>query len=65
VADLWDGVVWGLTFRRSLNQAEVEEWQSLGDVLDGVSLNNDEDVDVWQPESKKNFSTSSLYSSES
>jgi len=55
-----DGV-WSLQFRRSLSDEEMGDWSSLLDLLSTVQLVEGADVMRWEFESKKQYTTQSLY----
>jgi hypothetical protein len=50
-----------LTFRRNFGPREETEWESLTNILDGITLNQKEDSAMWVLEKSKEYSTSSLY----
>jgi hypothetical protein len=50
-----------LTFRRNFDTYERIEWEELERELDGVQLNNEEDLVRWMLAPHGQFTTSSLY----
>ena len=50
-----------LKFRRSLTHQEMREWELMMDALEAVQLNEGRDEILWLLESKKRYTTKSLY----
>ena len=61
VADVLKDGTCNLKFRRSLIQPELEDWDRLLDILESVHLCEGRDEMIWLLESKRNYSTKSLY----
>uniref|UniRef100_J3LHY0 Reverse transcriptase zinc-binding domain-containing protein n=1 Tax=Oryza brachyantha TaxID=4533 RepID=J3LHY0_ORYBR len=51
----------GFTFRRNFDQTERVEWEELRDIVENITLTNDNDMLQWDLEHKKTFSSSSMY----
>jgi hypothetical protein len=50
-----------LTFCRSFGPVEVREWSELGNMMNGLVLNEEEDKVKWAFEASGKFSTKSMY----
>jgi hypothetical protein len=61
VADVLKDGTCNLKFRRSLIQPELEDWDCLLDILESVHLCEGRDEMIWLLESKRRYSTKSLY----
>jgi hypothetical protein len=46
------------TFRRSFGLREETKWESLTNILDGITMNQQDDSTMWVQEKSKKYSTS-------
>jgi len=61
MADVLRAGTCNLKFRHTLIQHELEEWENLSDILESVHLCGGRDEILWLLESKRRYSTKSLY----
>lgn len=61
VSDCWRQGQWIVELRRNVGPYQIEEWNNLNTLLDGVVLNNDNDFVKWAFESSGKYTTKSLY----
>jgi hypothetical protein len=62
VSQAWDGVNLRFTFRRTVDNRLMRQWEELTQIAESLSLREDEeDAIIWQFESSGRFSVHSLY----
>jgi len=61
ISQVWDGTDLKLTFRRTVSQQLMLQWEELFQVASSVVLNNEEDAVIWKFNSNGKYSVQSLY----
>ena len=61
ICQVWDGSELKLTFRRTVSQRLMLQWEELTQIASNISLNNEEDTSVWKFTSNGQYSVQSLY----
>ena len=61
ISQVWDGSELKLTFRRTVPQRLMLQWEELTQIASNISLNNEEDAPVWRFTSNGQYSVQSLY----
>jgi hypothetical protein len=61
ISELWDGVNFKCTFRRTVDQTLMQRWYDLKSIAESLHLSAEEDSVIWKFDSKGVYSVSSLY----
>lgn len=61
VSQLYSEEGWNIELRRSLRTQDIEEWENLQTMLEGVTLTEDRDMMIWTLNKTGKFTTKSLY----
>jgi len=57
---MWQTGEWQISFRRSFSNGDMSLWEDLLDLLDNISLSDEEDRISWELLKSKEFTTKSL-----
>jgi len=60
ISQVWDGTDLKLTFRRTVSQQLMLQWEELLRIVNIVVLNNEEDTIIWKFNSNDKYSVQSL-----
>lgn len=58
---MWNGGEWNIEFRRSFEEEELREWQSLIQDLNHLQLDEGKDGISWKLEKAGTYTTKSMY----
>jgi len=61
VADVWDGSDLKLSFRRGVNENQMQEWLNLVDIAESISYTEDCDAIIWAFDSSSKFNVQAMY----
>ena len=62
ISQVWDGVNLKLTFRRSVSQNLMLQWEDLCSIASSINLSDEIDNIIWMYDSRGVFSVKTLYS---
>jgi len=62
ISQVWDGVNLKLTFRRSVSQNLMLQWEDLCSIASSINLSDEIDNIIWMYDSRGIFSVQTLYS---
>ena len=61
VADVWDSSDLKLSFRRGVNENQMQEWLNLVDIAESISYTEDCDAIIWAFDSSSKFTVQAMY----
>lgn len=61
IAQVWDGQVLRLTFRRAVSENLMNMWYDLLSIVENLTLQEENDQIIWSFSSNGNYSVQSLY----
>lgn len=62
ISEVWDGHTLKISFRRTFDQAMMENWYALEQIATSIVFTGDMDALIWQYSASGKYTTSSLYS---
>jgi hypothetical protein len=61
IRDVWDGVHLRLTFKKTVDQETLTQWEELMQIASSIQLSEDDDAIIWQYTSSGKYAVQSLY----